>query len=519
MQNASHRGKASRRDFLQDVGRGALLATLGPVLVSDLGLGACRADEPAHRLVFGDLEPLVAMIQETPIERFVPKVVDQIKRGTPASKLVAAAGLANARALGGQDYVGFHALMTLAPAYAMAGPQPTGPQLLPILKVLYRTAKQIQDQSRHGDVLQPIEPGSQAVGPSDGEHLRSLIRQAKMAEAEQAFARMSAADAENAFNELQLAIQDDLNVHRVVLVWRAWELLPLTGPAHAHTMLRQSVRFCVDAEQERLARNRPEPAIRKVLPKLMDQYKLDSWVPGQRQAVDAWVKQLADTIYGGTREQAAEATAGALKEGFATAAIAEAISLAANRLVLNDPGRPAQWASPNKPVGSVHGDSIGVHASDAANAWRNLASVGNRQTAVTSLVVGAFHTGGQAHKAAEPHPRPAELESVQQVPAERLLAETEAAIRAKDQRRASAAAQRYGDLGMPAQPMFDMLRQFAVTEDGALHGEKYYETVVEEFRVLRPAFRWSEVVALARVTASAYGYPAPGVDEAAKLLT
>ena len=31
-------------------------------------------------------------------------------------------------------------------------------------------------------------------------------------------------------------------------------------------------------------------------------------------------------------------------------------------------------AYPGKPVGSCHGDSVGVHASDSMNAWRNIAA-------------------------------------------------------------------------------------------------------------------------------------------------
>jgi hypothetical protein len=59
---------------------------------------------------------------------------------------------------------------------------------------------------------------------------------------------------------------------------------------------------------------------------------------------------------------------------------------------------------------------------------------------------------------------------------------------------------------------------YAVTEDGALHAEKYYRTVAEEFATTRPAFRWRQLVALARVTASEYGRPAPGVAEAREQL-
>ena len=66
--------------------------------------------------------------------------------------------------------------------------------------------------------------------------------------------------------------------------------------------------------------------------------------------------------------------------------------------------------------------------------------------------------------------------------------------------------------------MFDVLRKYAVSEDGALHAEKYYRTVAEEFAATRPAFRWRHLVGLARVTASEYGYPAPGHAEARRLV-
>ena len=61
--------------------------------------------------------------------------------------------------------------------------------------------------------------------------------------------------------------------------------------------------------------------------------------------------------------------------------------------------------------------------------------------------------------------------------------------------------------------------KYAVSEDGSLHAEKFYRTTSEEFAATRPAFRWRQLVALARVTASEYGRPAPGVAEARELLS
>ena len=83
---------------------------------------------------------------------------------------------------------------------------------------------------------------------------------------------------------------------------------------------------------------------------------------------------------------------------------------------------------------------------------------------------------------------------------------------------AAALVHRYGELGHPARQVFDLLLRYGVSEDGALHAEKYYRTVTEEFAAGRAAFRWRHLVALARVTASEYGNPAPGYKESRELL-
>jgi hypothetical protein len=64
----------------------------------------------------------------------------------------------------------------------------------------------------------------------------------------------------------------------------------------------------------------------------------------------------------------------------------------------------------------------------------------------------------------------------------------------------------------------DLLLRYAVSEAGALHGEKDYHTVSEEFVAMRPAFRWRQLVALAPDTTSEYGQPTEGHDEARRLL-
>jgi hypothetical protein len=145
--------------------------------------------------------------------------------------------------------------------------------------------------------------------------------------------------------------------------------------------------------------------------------------------------------------------------------------------------------------------------------------VSNSRNKVAALIVGAYHTAGQmAYVTKEPYPFTAQLEEVKSKDSATLLAQAEEAIRSNDQARACAVVHRYGELKLPERPVFDLLLKYAVSEDGALHAEKYYRTVSEEYVSIRPAFRWREVVALARVTASEYGYPAPGLDQARQLL-
>ena len=209
----------------------------------------------------------------------------------------------------------------------------------------------------------------------------------------------------------------------------------------------------------------------------------------------------------------------ALAEKMDPEAVGEAISLAANRLVLHDPGRRKEHSSAQKPAGCVHGDSVGVHASDAANAWRNISRVSNSRHRVASLVVGAFHTAGQTGwVTTAPYPYANLLDEIRDTNADSLLAAARTAIQANDQARACAFVHRYGELQLPPRRVFDLLLGYAVSEDGALHAEKYYRTAVEEFALARPAFRWRHLVALARVTASEFGFSAPGYREACELL-
>jgi len=99
-----------------------------------------------------------------------------------------------------------------------------------------------------------------------------------------------------------------------------------------------------------------------------------------------------------------------------------------------------------------------------------------------------------------------------------LLSELDSAIRDNLQARAAAITHHYGQQGHSPRPIFDACLRYATSEDGALHAEKFYRTTCEEFAAARPAFKWRFLTALARVTASEFGRPAPGYAESRQLL-
>ena len=101
----------SRREFMSEVGKGALIAGLGSSLAIEAEIAlAFSAKEPTP-LSFGSLEPLVGLMEQTPLEKLQPALVDQINRGTQLKTLLAAGALANARCFGGLDHHGLHAMM------------------------------------------------------------------------------------------------------------------------------------------------------------------------------------------------------------------------------------------------------------------------------------------------------------------------------------------------------------------------------------------------------------------------
>jgi hypothetical protein len=458
-------------------------------------------------------------MQEMDPDRLQIKMVQELSQGSVTLReLVGAAALANAETFGGQDYVGYHAEMALLPSLQMAEDLPDPRKPLPVLKVLYRNSGRIQQFGPNRKTLQPIQGASQQTASVDrfGPELRQLVRQADMDKAEQLFADLYQSNSKIAFDTLLYTIADEVDVHRFVLAYRGMGLVDVAGEEHSHTLLRQCVRHCVDFEAQRIAKGRPASPIREHVPKLLDQFKLVGKKLGDREPDDQWLDDFSNTIYNASKTDASSAVAEALADGISAKSVCQAIAMACNQLTLRQSGNPLR----------THGASAGVHSSDAANAWRHMASQANDLNQKVGLLVSAWHTGQYDGWQTEPYPLEDHFEKVKTEDAKELLGICEEAIRGNDQGTASAAIYKYGELGFAADPVFELMLKYAISEDGRLHSEKFYRTVREEYAFARPAFRWRQMVALARVTASAYAYDvndnhghrAPGYAQACELL-
>ena len=167
----------TRRQLIASAGATALLASLGSELFGTLGFAGPRTDgdEP---LDLGDLARLADLFEDVAPSELLPKLVAELKGGTPLERLVSAGALANARSLGGEDYEGYHAFMGMVPALEIARELPAADAPLPVLKTLKRSA--VRMHKAGGAKLK-------SVAPEAGD-IRAAIRERKLARAERALA-------------------------------------------------------------------------------------------------------------------------------------------------------------------------------------------------------------------------------------------------------------------------------------------------------------------------------------------
>ena len=117
---------------------------------------------------------------------------------------------------------------------------PTELAPLAVMKVLYRNTDRIAEHGgRRTEVLHAVQafPTSSAL---TSESLREAVRAKDVKKAESIFAGIARTGADEDSTRFLLTVQDNTEVHRVVLPYRAWDMLQLAGKEQAQVLLRQS---------------------------------------------------------------------------------------------------------------------------------------------------------------------------------------------------------------------------------------------------------------------------------------
>jgi hypothetical protein len=511
----------TRRQFLADVGRAALVNCVGLGLAWEVGFLGARgiafagdlADAPGA-LSFGPLEPLVALLQETAPDRLLELLVDRLAKGTDLKTLLAAGALANARTFGGEDYVGYHVMMALGPAWTMAEELPAKRRALPVLKVLYRNTSRIQAfGGRKNEVLREL-PAPSPLPSGDatpGEILRAVVRAKDVALAEGVYAALGQAPArpDGLLDDVLFAVEDDPGPSRGARV-PGVDLSKVIG---ADTQ-DAAAAVCPLLREER--GRPPRQLFGKVRScfQLLEAHLLLDREPGTKPAttpVDATSRAIFEatpTTRPGSPPRPAEGvprptSRGDLPRGEPAA--------------LRDPGAP----SPRQ-AGRRSGPSMATRWASTPPAPRTPGATSRAGHAAEHVRVPDPRptrrppTGSRRRHHVDAEPDARGRRQGHGTDPVKLLTQADEAIRAQDQTKVRDRPPLRG----PRPPRASVFAccSGTQTEDGALHAEKYYRTVVEEFAATRPTFRWRHLDALARVTASEYGQTAAGIEEASKRL-
>lgn len=490
----------SRRQFLASAGATAVVTALGGDYASALGLRTPRLE--GELVGLGEYQALADLFEETSPSEIMGRLVAKLREGATLDQLVSAGALANARSMAGSDYEGYHAFMGMYPSLVISRELPEGEAALPVLKTLKRSAVRMHKTSTG---MYKVEPKRE-----------DIVEALRVPDLDRAHRGLAATGGGQAtWEALQGVVNDHLDVHMVVFAWRAKEITALAGEEHGLVCMRQMLKFAYDRESRRKSNGNPVPAQRNLVPKLIEDKGLTR--DGYGRLSDEELSELADVLATESRASGAEAVAEALKNGAGHESIGEALSLAGTRLLLRDPGR--MRAQAGKPIGSVHGASTGVHATDSALAWREIAATLSGRSRAATLITGAYHTAGQGRNVGKSaYPYAERTDEVAKLKGDALAGALAEAARGGDQPLAGAIAARMNELGQD-EALFKTLRPILIAQDGALHAEKYHHTQRVHHAASRPAFQGEHLIALARVAASQACLQAPEVEEARELLS
>jgi len=336
----------SRREFLKSsAGAGFLLGWATPAALSALAPGARAEAQVNPDLVrfTPDIEPIVQLIEETPREKCVEMMVEQLQRGLPYRTFLASLFLAGIRDVNPQPPgFKFHCVLAIHSANQLSLDAAPEDRVLPLFWALDQFKKSQAENVKQGDFHLRQITGSlpapekaatefhaamQAWDPERANRaVVALVRSRGANEVVEAFWRYGARD----FRHIG---------HKGIFVANSWRTLQTIGWQHAEPAMRSLVLAClhIDGQRPASGASLDEPVYlvnveraQKALPGLPG-----NWTEGGEDK--GTTLDLLDAMRSGKAGDACQKTVDGLTSGKMQAqAVWDAVHLAAGELMMRN---------------------------------------------------------------------------------------------------------------------------------------------------------------------------------------
>src|SRR5262245_15535207 len=356
----------TRRLFLQAAATAGTVFGLGDLAA--LGpLGPASADEARvtpDLVRFGpDMEPVVRLVEETPEDRCVAVMVEQLRKGLPYRRFLAALYLAAIRAAKwhGEIHGYDHNAYVVHSAYQLALDLPAGEQLLPAFYALnnFKVMQKVYPNRKGTPELTGTPPAAEKAL----DELHAAMKEWDPDRAERAVVALARSRGSSEVLEplWHYACRTwGFIGHMAILVANSARLLETIGWQHAEHVLRYVAEGLAGWGKEHAGHPdvRPYwanlPRVEKAAGRLPG-----DWAEGEGEA--GLTKDLVALLRDGKGDEACELAVKRLTDGKARAgAVWDAVHLTAGELVLS--------SKPHNAVRPVN--SSALHATTAANALR-----------------------------------------------------------------------------------------------------------------------------------------------------
>lgn len=339
------RSETSRRSFMKSgIWSGAALLGLGEVpWLRQLGeVLAEDTQVPTRMMRFRpEIEPLVRLLEETPRERAIEKVAEQIRQGLSYRELLTALMLAGVRNIRPGPVVGskLHAVLVLNSAHLASQASPPADRWLPMLWAVDEFKFSQNQDVREGDWIMPAasERNLPLADKAPAAFAEAMLNWDEEAADRAMTAWVRSASPWEIYDQLWFqGARDYLHIgHKAIYVANSYRTLKVIGEQHAEGVLRPLARTMVVYNGDR----KPTGDDRVLLPWTQNKKHVAALKPGWQQGRrdDKMTRELLGMLRQASADEASAHVVRILNGDVAAETVWQALFLFAAELVMRKP--------------------------------------------------------------------------------------------------------------------------------------------------------------------------------------